>query len=157
MLVTWTSVATLLSASSFYSSNSICTKSQWAKWMCRQSLRGGRVGLQCTLPHSQQPLDTFPSHCDSLSMVNPFSCSGDCSPLAPSHVLLVINIQIYSMVSASSLFPLLSIKATKEPKATLLTRQQAEAGKEHEMQKNTHTCMYMHTHRKFYVTFYLRI
>lgn len=60
-------------------------------------------------------------------------------------------------VSAFSLFPLLSIKATKEPKATLLIRQQAEAGKEHEMQKNTHTCMYVHTHRKFYVTFYLRI
>lgn len=40
----------------------------------------------------------------SLSIVNPFSCSGDCSPLAPSHVLLVISIQIYSMVSAATSF-----------------------------------------------------
>lgn len=48
--------------------------------------------------HSSQPLWPF------LSIVNPFSCSGDCSPLAPSCSLLVISIQIYSMVSAATSF-----------------------------------------------------
>lgn len=81
-------------------------------------------------------------------MVNPFSCSGDCSPVAPSHVLLVINIQIYSMSLLSLCFLYWASKQPRNPKPLSWQGSRQRLGRNTKCKRtHIHACTCTHTEK----------